>query len=637
MARNSEITSTEKLLRLIRGRREAVAPVTEDEGPERVAIKKRGLRFPSPRLISLQKTSVIGVDIGHNRLRMVKTAKTPGGQWRIADHKSLPLPLDTPRDSSEFRAFLRAALASISGPEKKADLWAIMSAARVEVRHIRIPKVPKNQISNAVYWTVKKESHFDDKEMIFDYELQGEVIEQGIAKLAAMAYTAPRKEIEALKDLFARVGRPLTGISIVPFSLQNLFRAGLIPSREGAVASLFIGNDFSRIDIYAGDNLAMTRGIKAGFSSMVEALVDGFNERGRGLTAPPALTFEQGRKILRTLGTDAPPLGEDDVGYELSKEEIFSMIEPALERLVRQAERTFEHFTATFAGERMSRMFVSGVINLSPPFIEYISSQLGLACEILDPMSQFALALGMETGDGAADSLAERIAFGPALGMAFSGNDHTPNFVFTYREKETAASVARINMAVFAVFIVAVVLCTGVFAFQKAAVARKRAAIQGLETRMAALGPAVDRDVLSRMVVRARERHQLCRGYAARYLGMVFISELVELTPANIHFIDLKLTLGPLRAAATPAAAPAAAPASHAAPAASPLAGIVVEGLIFGNRQEFEIALAHYVMVLEASPIFQQVTIEKNVVEPFAKSEVLHFVLKIGSEARIDG
>ena len=51
-------------------------------------------------------------------------------------------------------------------------------------------------------------------------------------------------------------------------------------------------------------------------------------------------------------------------------------------------------------------------------------------------------------------SVSERIAFGPALGLAFSNNDHTPNLLFTYKDKEREASVIRINRAVFAAFIV---------------------------------------------------------------------------------------------------------------------------------------------------------------------------------------
>jgi hypothetical protein len=270
-------------------------------------LKAGRFRIALPRLASLKKTSTVGIDIGHDYLRLVRTVKTSGGKWEILDRRRFALPPKTPRETPEFSSFLKASLASVCGSAKRTDLWVNMSAANVDVRHVRIPKVPKKQIANAVYWTVKKETPFDEKELVLDFETQGEVIEQGIPKLAVMVYTAPRREVEELKEIFVRIGRPLTGISIVPFAMQNLLRTAWITAHDGNIASLFIGNDFSRIDIYSSDNLVMTRGIKAGMSSMVEALVDRFNERpGR---RGDALTIDQGRKVIRCLSPDSPPPG----------------------------------------------------------------------------------------------------------------------------------------------------------------------------------------------------------------------------------------------------------------------------------------------------------------------------------------
>ncbi|MEI7637197.1 MAG: hypothetical protein WCJ37_07810 [Syntrophus sp. (in: bacteria)] len=632
MARKSDITSTEKLLKLIRSKRDAMP---DSSGAAEPPPKKSShFSLPLPKLISLQKTCNIGIDIGHDYLRLVRATETSSGHWQIDDRKRLALPRKTPIDSKEFGAFLKAALASVSGPTKQSNIWAIMSAANVDVRHIHIPKVPKKQISNAVYWTAKKEAPFDEKDTVFDYELQGEVIEQGIPKFAVMVYTAPRQEIEEFKDLFSRIGQPLAGISIVPFSLQNLFRTGWIPTREGSVASLFIGQDFSRIDIYAGDNLVMTRGIKAGLNSMVEALVEGFNERKQD-PETPSLTNEQGRKVIRSLSPDSSPLQKNDAGFALTKEDIFEIILPALERLVRQVERTFEHFATTAPGDRISRIFVSGAMNVYQPIVDYVGSQLGVASDVLDPLSELDPASCMDMEE--ANCISERIAFGPALGLAFSGNDHTPNLMFTYKDKEREASVTRINTAVFATFIIAVLLCSGFFIFQMSAIAQKNKIIKGIDTRMADVGPPIDRAELTKMVAKVNQRRQLSKVYAERYLGMVLISELVELTPVNIRFIDLKINLGPVPAdAANPAPGGGAVKPAGGAPA-SLQEEVIVEGLILGDRQLFETSLAAYVMALEASPLYRQVTVQKNSVEPFIKGDALHFIIKLTVEAQVHG
>jgi len=625
VARTSDISSTEKLLNVIRDKKDGAPTQQVSPEPAPRSLKSDNSRppltFASPR----RKSATVGIDIGHDYLRLVKVAES-GGKFRIIDRKRLPLPSGASRSAPEFSAFLNASLTSFCGSVGQADLWVAISAGGVEVHHVRIPKVPKKQIANAVYWTAKKEFPFDEKEMVFDFELQGEVIERGITRLSAMVYTAPRQDIEDLKNLFSRIGWPLTGVSIIPFAMQNLFRSGWIPSPKGAAASLYIGNDFSRIDIYAEGNLVLTRGIKAGTNSMVEALLDRLNDMNKG-SAIPSLTIEQGRKVVHSLSPDSPQLEESDAGFGLSKEDIFEMVQPALERLVRQVERTFEYYVGTEASERIANIYVSGAMSISKPMVDYVGDQLGIEKAVLDP-------LGQQIADDT-QPLSERVMFSPALGLALSDNTRTPNLIFTYRDKEKATSVTRINRAILFVFVLLALICTSVFVYQTAAISGKKTEITGLEAQLARLGPSIDRDQLQKLVGKINERRQLSKVYADRYLGMVLISELATLTPANIRFLNLKMNLGPTNAVATADAAKT--PPAAGAAKAKVEEIIVVEGLVLGGRQSLESSLAGFTLLLEASPLIKQVTVQKNTIVPYLKSEALHFILNMKVEEQVHG
>ncbi len=627
MARPSEITSTQKLLRVIRKKRHGAPAVS---GSAETPLKKTGrFKLPSPAIIALHKSSTVGIDISHDYLRLVRVAEKGRGNWQILDRRRLAAPPNTPVDTPEFAAFLKSALGSVCGSPKHSRLWVLMSAARVEMNPLTIPKVPNKQLGNVVYWTVKKASPFDEKAMILDFEVRGEASEQGAPKLAAMAYTAPRQEIEDLKNLFSRIGWPLTGITIAPFSLQNLFRTQWVPAFDMTVAGLAIENDSSRIDIYAGGNLVMTRGIKAGLNSMTDALVERFNETKTNPEAPP-LTPEQGRKIIQSLGSDAPLRRETDVGFGLGKEEIFKMIEPALERLARQVERTFEHFNTTKPGGRIDRIFVSGAMNISQSIVDYIGAQLGTASAILDPLIDEESTACPDVDD--LHCVSERIAFGPALSLALSDNERTPNLMLTYKDKEREASIKRINRAVFAVFIASVLICFAIFTYQNHDINKKREAIAGLRSQLAQTGPPVDRDQILKLAAKVKAKSELSRVYADRYLGLALIGEIAAQTPAHIRFTDMKVSLGP------PPATDAA--KGDAAKKETPKGRgeeITLEGLILGERQVFETSLAAFTMALEASPFFKQVTIQKNSVEPHLKGETLHFILNMKVEEQVGG
>ncbi|MBU0545215.1 MAG: hypothetical protein KKH97_07745 [Proteobacteria bacterium] len=622
MVRLSDVTSTEKLLKVIRSKGESTpipAVNAEPKPPE-----KRFFKVPSPSLISLKKKSTVGIDIGNDYIRLVRVAEVSGGNRQIIDRRRFARPPKISVESPEFAAFLKSSLASICGSPGESDLWALMTAARVEVRHVRIPKVVKKQIDNAVYWTARKENPFDEKETVFDFELQGEVIEQGIPKLSAMVYTAPRREIEDLKTLFSKIGWPLTGLSIVPFSIQNFFRTEWLPAPEGTIVNMFIGNDFSRIDIYSGGNLVMTRGIRTGLNSMVESLTETFND-----LKLEALTPEQGRKILNSISPDLPPLEEIDAGFGLRKDEVFEMIRPALERLVGQVDRTFKYYTTEMSGDRITRLFVSCAMNIYEPIIDYFGSQLGIPVEVMDPLGvQDPVPACRDVDDS--NCLSERIAFGPALGLALSDKEETSNLIFTYKEKERNASIKRINKAVLAVFLFFVLICSGIFFYQYRVISQRQTVIAGLEMELAQLGSPVDRDQLLKAAAKVGERRELAKVYADQYLGMVVISELANLTPANIRLLELKVNLGPVPRKDT-------AKTSGESPKEPAGREIMIEGFIMGERQIFETSLAGYMMALEASPLFDQVTIQKNNVESYLKGEALHFILNLKVEEKVHG
>ena len=622
MTQLGDITSTEKLLKVIRSKGEL------GSAPAEPPAKKPGsIRVPATSSISPGKLSTVGIDIGHEYLRLVRTAISSKGTRQIIDRWRFVRPPKTPIDSPQFASFLKSSLSSACGSPKQSDLWAIMSSAGVDLHHMRIPRVGKKQINNAVYWTARKEAPYNEKEMVFDFEVQGEVIEQGIPKLAVMFYTAPRRDVEDLRSLFSGIGWPLKGISIVPFAVQNLFRTGWMQTGEGPYTSLFIGNDFSRIDVYSEGNLVMTRGIRAGNSSLVESLVEQYNDLNSPGAAP--LTPAEARKILFSLSPDAPPLHEADAGFGLAKEKIFEMIQPALERLVRQVERTSEHFISIQGNEKISKIFVAYAMNIYQPMIDYVGAQLGIAGEVLDPLSvQDSIPACRDVDDS--NCLSERVAFAPALGIALSDNDNTPNLLFTQKEKESEASVKRINQAVFAVFIIVVLICSGIFFYQIHAIKQREAAIAGFESELARTGPAVDRNQLLKVAGEISQRRDLSKVYADRYLGMVMIGEIAALTPANIRLLDLKANLSFVQSSA-------AVKTTGENPKVPPVEEVTVDGLILGERQKLEASLAGYMMILEASPLFSQVTIRRNSVEPYLNGEALHFILNLKVEEQVHG
>lgn len=636
MARVNDISATEKLLDLIRKKGGDTRPSATLPGAKPLSLpplKKSGGKRFSFKIPSSQKAIRVGVDIGHEALRMVMMERLSQKQWTFSGCESVPLNRETRRGTPEFINLLKGELTRFCGSRKNIDLWAIMSAASVGVRHIRLPKMARGQVDSAVFWSVKKEAPFNEKETLLDYEIIEEVVEEGVTKWLIMAYLAPSREIQQIRELFSKAGLPLAGISIVPFAIQNVFRTGWIPAIEGNVASLFIGNDFSRIDIYSRGNLIMTRGIKAGINSMAESLLEALQERSREAaggepeTAAP-LDMSAARRVLFSLSPDSAPLKPQDAGFELSEDMKFDIIAPALERLVRQVERTFEHFSAHIAKDKVGRLFVTSAMNVYPPMIAYVGEQLGIEADVLDPFCMASPSLDQECG---MISLSERISLLPALGMALSDNAHTPNLMFTTKDKQQVVKLARVHRVMIAVSAVVALVAAVFFIHEFNTIGNKKSELASLQHQLARHQPRIEKQGLLTMASAARAQKVSSGAYSERYRGMAVIGELSAITPANVRLISLKTQLGAMPAdqSKAPGAATPAPPEKKETAAGGTTGEVTLDGIIVGHRRTLESSLAAYMMQLQSSPIFRQVIIQKNSIERFQDKDRLRFTINM--------
>ena len=242
MANRDEITSTEKLLDLIREPKASSSPQPEPPSPTPVTdTTEASPHNAQVRTLPLKRRAVVGVEIGYTSLKMAKVSKQADKRFELVDYRSIPLPEGLEPNQEGFDAFLKKALIDFCGNPDRVNVWSMISSARVETRCVRIPKLPRKQVANAVYWTFTKEVRFNRDEELLDFEVLDDVLDAGVQKTEVMTYTAPRKEVEQLTATFQKAGYPLKGLSIVSFAVQNLLRTGVLHTQGRDICNLFIG------------------------------------------------------------------------------------------------------------------------------------------------------------------------------------------------------------------------------------------------------------------------------------------------------------------------------------------------------------------------------------------------------------
>jgi type IV pilus assembly protein PilM len=628
LAKKDELSSTERLLELIRDEAPAAAPAAASGTPQPIGSRIRNLLSNS---VSISKKSIsVGVDLGRGDVKLVMLNRASERKTEVLDYARLTLDPEIPKDHPEFHQFIRSALVKFCGPHRNIELWTTISSARVENRHIKIPKVPQKQVANSVFWTYQRLSAFNAKETIFDFDVLGEIEEAGARKISVMAFIAPRQEVEDLRNLFARAGFALTGISIVPFAFQTLLRTGRIRSYGAAVSTLYIGRDWSRIDIFTEDSLVLSRGIKAGIRTMTDALQKEIEQNWFELSLAKSPTSDLNRiqaikqRLKQELdaahnvffGAIHAEAGSepDDKQLAVREERIFQMIRPALERLVRQIERTIRHFALNFDNTRVEKIYVSSGVRPHPRILDYIGNELGLPVEIISPFADGADLVTLRELPG---SRPEQSAFAPAMGMAMATNPATPNFLFTHKDKDKVAITRRINRGICAACAAGVLLCIGTAFWQERQIQVRDTQKLGLQAQLSAFQVRVDRNLILKLLDQIRAQNQSLQGIGSSYLGVGVLGEVANVTPPNVRLLGISAKLG---AAGKPA------PGAKPEP---PKKVLVLDGVITGDRMSLESDLAGYLMTLKNSPLFKQPTITRKAVETLDNRQVMRFTAQM--------
>lgn len=628
MARHDEISSTEKLLDLIRGKSDTASDSTS------IAPRKSTTSSLKNSLIQafpLKKKIVVGIDIGGAELKMVKIGQALDKKQEMLEYSSLPFESDMSKDSPQFSSFLKSALNDFCGDLKNVEIWSSISSANVTTRYLRIPLVPKKQVANAVYWTFKKEVSFNENKEIFDFDVLGEIAEDGDEKIEVMSYAAPKREISQLKHIFSKSGYPLTGISIVPFALQNLVRSQWIETDGENTCTLFIGSDWSRIAIFSKGNLVLSRDIKAGIKSMIASIsekadnslpeqsvvtddTDG-TAMGVSLDDTAHIDEEQAQRLFFTITHDALTLTDVESGLKYKADDIFKMILPALERVIRQVERTIKHFSLNYKDGGVNKIYISGEVSGNRRIVDYIGDQLSLNVDTIDLFTSNQFLSSDVSGP---DSALERGAFVPAAGMALSNNSTTPNFIFTHEEKAKHTKFLLINRSFIVAFLLLLALCIGVSFWQSNKLDQKRATLSQLQQELEQHSPILDQNLIIKMVTKVQRKTDTLDAISKRYLGMAVISEISELTPSNISLFSIIAEFGKPFAYN-----------QEEKESKDKNKLLNIEGVIFGDRMKLETSLADYIVKLKNSPMFGRPVIKKRTFKFFEDKEVLQFTVQL--------
>jgi hypothetical protein len=246
--------------------------------------------------------------------------------------------------------------------------------------------------------------------------------------------------------------------------------------------------------------------------------------------------------------------------------------------------------------------------------VDYISEELDAPTEAVNPFEENANFIALTP---VPESIFEQSAYAPAMGMALSSNALTPNFLYTYKDKQHEVRSQRINRSVFAGFLLVMALCIGISFWQDNLIKDKEYRRNQLQQQLEQFTLRVDKNLIIKLVGEANANNRDVKEVGNKYFGVAVVSEITELTPANVRLLSISVQLGNV-------------PGKQKGKKESkPRKTLILNGIVQGNRLTLESTLADYLMELKNSPIFDQPTVNKKTFELFEDEEVLRFTARL--------
>jgi len=574
----------------------------------------------------VKQSLTAGVFLSDRHISLVLTGQRKLGAARELvkwAHVEIPDLMDT--TSPRFAAFFRSTLSEFMGRHRNAAVWTAIDSRELKLRNLNIPDIADAKMANAALWGLKKDVDVDGENDIFDFEFIEDTHINGIKKKNVVAFSGDKKQINFLKHLFADAGFPLTGITTLPFALQNYVRTHAVEVGPIPLIIVHVARYHSEITCLSEKGVLLTRSIKTGTSSLVEQLADSDDHAANQDTAEPdavnldALHLDRAQQDAAD--RDAADQGAathvdvfDILSPELAKDSAeFAAIEPAASRLLDKINRTGDYCSNNFASsEPISKFVFFGETDDCTAFMEYAALQVPNPVEKMSVFDDPSVSLAIQVPAGAK----ERAGIIPALGLSLSNNSHTPNFFYTYLEKAIRSKYRKMNMAIAAAAVLCLVIVTGVWGWFNTRENALLAETAKLEQQLAQYTPTVTRQALTQKITAARKKAEEINRYAGDYLPLAVINEICTLTPGHIELISIDSVFPDDTPAETNDADKAAKARKDAKSRKPDAKSIIIKGVVNAAETDLDSTLTSYVIHLGDSPLFGDIKLqEKETVE----------------------
>ena len=524
---------TQRLLELIR--RKGESQERTESAPD---VPASGNRPGPSRLFSSKNIPQVGIELADEQLRIAGSISNKGQTrlflWQVHD---FPYDLHSENISGQLRHLLSDTLAQPNTTAgQRFRFWASYEFSREDFHLVTLPVMKKKDLPTALTWTLKRQFDADLNKSCLDFEILGQVVENKVQKYQILAVLVDRAEVLRLQDVFSRAGYPLSGITPSALANLNIFRSKCLSPSVPHIGLVHIGRSSSRIALFSHQRLLLHRKIRIGLHTLLEDVP--FSSLHQESTREQADPEDQTPEHLLLNFLLQPDSGQASE----KADEILSAMEPGVDRLIRQVERTLSYHTRNMGHDPIQRLYLSGLLSAASRIQSQFSKTLDLEIKAWDAFAaNIALATPQPSSPG------QRLELGTALGLSLSRPAQTLNFLHTNAQQARDKKIRQAKLAGVAAATCIICLLGGFHIWQlvhlhsqksileekKHQVRRLEARLGNLKTQVAQIKSPKDDQSASHLLKLIDAKYGYWQKYAARFKPVACLSEIFALLPDN--------------------------------------------------------------------------------------------------------
>ncbi|MCE1248067.1 MAG: type IV pilus assembly protein PilM [Firmicutes bacterium] len=317
-----------------------------------------------------------GVDIGTHTIKMAQIVKTPSG-FQLTRYAEGPTPALTIKDGQIIDAKALGETVRNMLVNHKMTMDKVVSAVSgqaVVIRPINMTQMSERELQNAIKFEAERYLPYS----VADAQIKGTILRKSVEgddkTMEVLLVAAPNEMVTNTQEVVKMAGVTPLAIDLEPFGLVRAAQTMLADAiSHQTVALINLGASSSSINIFKEGILRHNRTITTAGNSFTKAIGQSLN-----------LSFEEAEKIKKEKGVirvekDATPVAPTTM-------RIFNVIIPVLTDLVTEIQRSFDFYRARYRGESVDLILLSGGTAKFKNIDAYIANELGVTCEVADPL-----------------------------------------------------------------------------------------------------------------------------------------------------------------------------------------------------------------------------------------------------------